>query len=166
MGSCVSKSEQVNAHPFVDLNKLVQDEIASKTAKFLVKESAWNGVEKVDTVFQPNWGKELSHFKKIPINPVNWSNEYEFADTVELRHEKWLRFQSIQPRNSLKTIDLLYRGADLKGFQLVFNSESKLKRQTKSLLMLFDDRYEIKGIQKTRFFEEENYIIVGKTITK
>jgi len=155
-----SNSEQ-NEEPFIDLNRWMEQEMKSLDGQELLKSSYWNEIGPNDTSYIPDWQKELKAFGNIPLTPSSWRTDF----TSDISRNDSIKVLTLLPKddlNELRSARISVVNNEVRQIELEYQYENMLKRNRRSMRFTSGEGYEISGVQKTRFFPEENYRIIGK----
>jgi len=153
-------SEQ-NNEPFIDLNAWMDKEIETLDGHILFKSSYWNELGPNDTSYIPSWEEELKAFSNIPLTPSSWRTDF----TSDISLNDSIKVLTLVPRgdlNELRSARITVSNNEVRQIELEYQYENMLKRNRRSMRFTSGEGYEISGVQKTRFFPEENYRIIGK----
>jgi len=160
--SCSSpESTEQNEESYIDLNAWVKGQIQSLQGSRLLKTSYWNDLGPNDTLYGPDWARELRSFDNIPLTPSSWRTDY----TAVVEQRDSLKSIQLTPKghlNELRSARIEIVGDAVYQIELEYQYENMLKRNRRNLRFTSGLGYEISGVQKTRFFPEENYRIIGK----
>jgi len=157
----ISDDAPMNEHEFIDLNAWMDEQIEDLSGTQLRKKTIWKGDVSGDSVYKPDWEKELSAFRGIPLTPSSWKTDFKLVQTLENGLETFI----LEPKgelNELRQAKIQKAGGVVKTIELRYNYSNMLKNSQRELRFIAGEGYRISGEQKTRFFPEENYIIVGE----
>lgn len=157
-----------NPLPYFDVNAWMQDQVELLEQMELQKRTLWNSKNIKDTVFSPDWEKELQDFLQLPISESSWKNDFILVaqtDPRKMLPTEISTFQSRTKRNKLREFSITYRDKKVLSLDLKFNQETWLKRRDVNLKFVSGQGYEIRGVQKTRFFPEESFSIAGTFVS-
>lgn len=160
--ACQPKGEvQKNTEDFIDLNSWFDEQMADLAGRSLHKTSVWNEHDPIDSSYEPDWKTELQSFDAIPLTPSSWKTDFDLKKS-ERSDSVILELTPRADLNELRKARITIRGGEIQSVELRYEYENMLKRNHRELRYDAGKGYEISGVQKTRFFPEENYHIIGK----